>query len=537
MAFPILGTPRPQFSDSTGVLAAGTVQVLNPTTGNDATYYPTADDADAGTNPQTGNITLNANGMTPDGFFGADGASFKITVKDADGATVWTEDDIDLPVNNEVSAKKFGAVGDGSTDDTEAIQAAIDHVSNLGGGRVILAAGIYKITSTLDITAAVILVGDGSNDTHSVGDFDDQGATIIRWGGSAGGTMIRIRSATGASSQKIIGGGLRDLVLHSNYSTNAAGIGVRVTSVDKGVLENVFCYEFSTAAVQFDCLENGDLGDEENTQQWEVARLSGRQINAGGAFVILTGNSDGSRNSSMNEFRNCDCVFDGLTGVGAFSLRDCDNNLLVRCRAVPAASGDALVFYAAGGPGFARDNTCIAFSSSSNGAIVAQGTETAANFSRNNVMIGLDTGNSTPEPTLGTSATLAWTTNNRRMARFALQSAGVGNDQSSAQAALNNIGSEALRINATGAQHVRLVSGSDEWAVDVSSGNLRVNRVAGSGVVQVNNETKFVDAVGFANNAPITQPGVSGSRGGNAALASLLTALESYGLIADNTTA
>lgn len=41
--------------------------------------------------------------------------------------------------------------------------------------------------------------------------------------------------------------------------------------------------------------------------------------------------------------------------------------------------------------------------------------------------------------------------------------------------------------------------------------------------------------VGFNNTAPIAKPTVTGSRGSNAALASLLTALASYGLITDST--
>lgn len=42
---------------------------------------------------------------------------------------------------------------------------------------------------------------------------------------------------------------------------------------------------------------------------------------------------------------------------------------------------------------------------------------------------------------------------------------------------------------------------------------------------------------GFNGTAPIAKPTISGSRGGNAALASLLTALANYGLITDSTTA
>lgn len=47
----------------------------------------------------------------------------------------------------------------------------------------------------------------------------------------------------------------------------------------------------------------------------------------------------------------------------------------------------------------------------------------------------------------------------------------------------------------------------------------------------------FTTSVGFNGSAAITKPTVTGSRGGNAALASLLTALASYGLITDSSTA
>lgn len=43
-------------------------------------------------------------------------------------------------------------------------------------------------------------------------------------------------------------------------------------------------------------------------------------------------------------------------------------------------------------------------------------------------------------------------------------------------------------------------------------------------------------AMGFNNATPVTKPTVTGAKGGNAALASLLTALASYGLVTDSTT-
>lgn len=57
-----------------------------------------------------------------------------------------------------VSVKDFNATGDGTTDDTAAIQAAI--TANYGG-EVYFPAGTYKITSGLTVTSAIKLTGSG----------------------------------------------------------------------------------------------------------------------------------------------------------------------------------------------------------------------------------------------------------------------------------------------------------------------------------------------------------------------------------------
>lgn len=50
-----------------------------------------------------------------------------------------------------VSVKDFGAVGNGTTDDTAAIQAAINSVLNISGGALLFPAGTYKISAKLVI--------------------------------------------------------------------------------------------------------------------------------------------------------------------------------------------------------------------------------------------------------------------------------------------------------------------------------------------------------------------------------------------------
>ena len=57
------------------------------------------------------------------------------------------------------TVETYGAVGDGVTDDTAAIQAAID-----AGGRIYFGAKTYKVTS-LDVTSEATLIGQGWNKT------------------------------------------------------------------------------------------------------------------------------------------------------------------------------------------------------------------------------------------------------------------------------------------------------------------------------------------------------------------------------------
>jgi len=63
-------------------------------------------------------------------------------------------------LNGIVSVFQFGAVGDGVTDDTAAIQAAINYAQSNGGATVELPEGTYKTTSVLTIVSPVSLVGE-----------------------------------------------------------------------------------------------------------------------------------------------------------------------------------------------------------------------------------------------------------------------------------------------------------------------------------------------------------------------------------------
>lgn len=80
----------------------------------------------------------------------------------------------------------FGAKGDGTTDDTTAIQNAINWL-NITGGEVLLPPGTYKITATINMARGVSLLGEGVGGWALTANIN---ATTIQWQGVSGGTMF-----------------------------------------------------------------------------------------------------------------------------------------------------------------------------------------------------------------------------------------------------------------------------------------------------------------------------------------------------------
>jgi hypothetical protein len=95
------------------------------------------------------------------------------------------------------SVKQFGATGNGVTDDTAAIQAAINAVEAAGGGLVFIPAGVYIISASLNLRANVLVQGE------------------------FGGTMIEMADNANINGMFVSSGaipffGLRDLILNGN---------------------------------------------------------------------------------------------------------------------------------------------------------------------------------------------------------------------------------------------------------------------------------------------------------------------------------
>lgn len=112
------------------------------------------------------------------GQFDADKIDF---TQNGTGATLR---DVDLKLNDFISVKDFGAVGDDSNNDTTAIQAAIDSIS---AGTIYFPAGTYKVTSTINVsTTKITLKGEGSQASILKADAAFSGTNVLNMSAPTG---------------------------------------------------------------------------------------------------------------------------------------------------------------------------------------------------------------------------------------------------------------------------------------------------------------------------------------------------------------
>lgn len=158
---PLTDIPLSLFGNSSTMLTGGVLRAYVTGTSTPATLYSDADGASAGTS-----VTLDARGepTTIKRIWLDTAVTYKLTLEDADGNVLWTADPIygTWPAD-ELSVTSYGAVGDGVADDAAAIQAAITAAtSGSKAKKVVFPDGIYRIGTSLLVTSACVLEGQGS---------------------------------------------------------------------------------------------------------------------------------------------------------------------------------------------------------------------------------------------------------------------------------------------------------------------------------------------------------------------------------------
>jgi hypothetical protein len=95
--------------------------------------------------------------------------------------------------NQVFNVKAYGAVGDGTTDDTAAIQAAITAMS---GGTLFFPAGTYKTTTPLNLKSNTLMKGVGQGQSIINGNYATNARGVIECGINAAVTAITIEQIT-----------------------------------------------------------------------------------------------------------------------------------------------------------------------------------------------------------------------------------------------------------------------------------------------------------------------------------------------------
>jgi hypothetical protein len=113
--------------------------------------------------------------------------------------------------------REFSAKGDGAADDTQAIQSALDHVSQSGGGVVFLPDGVYKISS-LVLGSKCVLQGESREKTVvMVSKAADNGAIVPKGSAQGISTMtLKYQPDVPARSQALLVVGAADKVFLHN---------------------------------------------------------------------------------------------------------------------------------------------------------------------------------------------------------------------------------------------------------------------------------------------------------------------------------
>jgi hypothetical protein len=477
------------------------------------------------------------------------------------------------------TVKMFGAVGDGVTDDSAAFQAALNAAA--AGGILFIPAGTYNIGAALlqATTGAVTFEGAGSgvtilnfsNATDGItfnltpsATVHVRGMTIARTATGAAYANTGLTFSTAASQVARIGNSTIDDV-------RLMGNAVRTTAWATGInIFNTSLVGFDTVFILMPDANGGNVGVGIN-----LVGLSNSSMLVDTTFnnVFTEGGGIGLHIDvylqgvyvSNSRFIGCDygIKWDGVFCEGTLCLLVANTHFNASTRGVycfAAASPQIVNTYTLHFPvasvtgdwaAFELHNLGTALISNNNifgNGSSFSGTENAILLSGSNQsvitgnhMTGIKNDAIVLTTTTGTlivgnigSGIGGQLVLGETVSNFNQQ---VANQYNNAMdVSVDN--SNALRVNATG--------------ISYNNGNAIAFTFAGAGKVAVQVDgtgegniltDNFVAAnpvtfqrVGFNNTGPPAKPTVTGAKGGNAALASLMTALAAYGLVTDTTT-
>ncbi len=228
----------------------------------------------------------------------------------------------------------YGAVGNGTTDDTAHIQAAIDAARAVSGGTVYFPLGVYVVNGTLDLTdyENIHLAGAANPNAYFTA-APSTGTVFNRVSGS--GTMLKWEALN--ATQSLRGNAITDIFFNG---AGLAGTVVSLKSMYGGNFRNLMIRNGTTAGL---ALSTVDLPSVEDLQFCRFENIQIRESETSGKGITLDSwqgrASTGAGNVSLNTFINV--ITYTNTGTG-FEIGDADDNVFIAC--VAHCSGAAIGF-------------------------------------------------------------------------------------------------------------------------------------------------------------------------------------------------
>lgn len=322
------------------------------------------------------------------------------------------------------SVRMFGSAnasghwnGDGVNDDAPAINATIAYYCSLPyGGNIDIPNGTAAIASTISIPCSnVHNKGQGTGAPfHDIGTGALDFGTSLKWIGPAGGTMVSIQPPAGtatASTTRKSNDDFTGILLEGN---GVAGTGLDMRSVSGSSIKVAY-HNLTAYGVRVDTTPLAEFDDPQGNDFW----IEGSNEATSGVGVLCDGTATTGANNgncSLNHFRH---VFLRIKNGDGFVFGYSDHNFLDYLNVQVASGGvggRGLVFRAGAqigstGNGYVSYNNVVRYVTGP-APIVAQGTESAAYPSHDNIILDLDRSNATPFPSGGTGATYRVVTDN-----------------------------------------------------------------------------------------------------------------------------
>lgn len=232
------------------------------------------------------------------------------------GINIWSESEY-------VDVREYGAVGDGATDDTVAIQAAMDAVG-VNGGQILVPPGTYLISDSLILPEGCSLVG-----------VDREGCTIIA--DQLDKALIRGQFVdnNGSNEFRQIGGRIAHLKFSNTNRSAAGGVAIdlrqwtrmsvfncQIQSVETGIrLENVCYYNEIRNTTVSNCIIGLTVKNGANSNTYYGGQISSNTT----AGVDFYGGPDNSTNHFVSfgtsfEGNGTLARFDWDGSLGVFSI-------------------------------------------------------------------------------------------------------------------------------------------------------------------------------------------------------------------------